>query len=47
MHDEMSWISSLQNCVAPSSTKAEYVVLTEVGNEMILMTDYLEELSKK
>ena len=42
----MSWISRLQKCVSLSSTKAEYVAITE-GKEMIWLTDYLEELGKK
>ena len=40
-------MSRLQKCVALSSAEAEYVTLVEAGKEMILMTDYLEELGKK
>ena len=40
MDDEMS---RLQKCVA----EAKYLTLAEAGKEMIWMTDYLEELSKK
>ena len=39
--DGMSWMSRLQNCVAPPSIKAEYVAIAEVENEMIWITYYL------
>ena len=44
MDDRMS---RPQKCVALSSTEAEYAEIAEAGNEMIWMTDYLEELRKK
>ena len=47
MDDGMSWISRLLNFVSLSSIEAEYVVIAEVGNKMIWMTNYLEELGKK
>ena len=47
MNDEISWMSRLQNCVAHSSTKVEYLTIDEAEKEMILMIDYLEELDKK
>ena len=31
----VSWMSKLQKCVSLSSTKAEYVAITEAGKEMI------------
>ena len=37
----------LHKCFTLSSTDVEYVAIAEVGKEMIWMTDYLEELSKK
>ena len=43
----VSWMSRLQKCVSLSSTEAEYVVIAEVGKEMIWLADYLEELGKK
>ena len=46
MDDEMSWMSKLQNCIAPSSTKIEYVAIANTEKEMIWMKDYLEELGK-
>ena len=42
----VSWMSRLQKCVSLSSTKAEYVAITEAGKEMIWLADYLEELGK-
>ena len=44
MDDRMS---RPQKCIALSSTEAEYAEIAEAGNEMIWMTDYLEELRKK
>ena len=44
MHDGMF---RLQKCVALSSTETEYVVIVEVGKEMIWMTYYIEELDNK
>ena len=38
---------NLQNIVALSTTEAEYVAVTEAGNEMIWLHDFLDELGKK
>ena len=43
----VSWMFKLQKCVSLSSTEAEYVVIGEVGKEMIWLADYLEDLGKK
>ena len=40
----MSWQSKLQKCVALSTTKAEYIVVTEACNEVLWMKKFLEEL---
>ena len=40
--DEMSWMSRIQICVAPSSTETEYVAIAKTRKEMILMTDYVK-----
>ena len=46
MDEEMSLMSRLQNCIAPSSIEAEYMTIAEAGKEMIWMTDYQEKLDK-
>jgi hypothetical protein len=43
----VSWISKLQNVVALSTTKAEYVVATKASKEMIWLQRFMEELGKK
>ena len=43
----ISWTSNLQKIVVLSNTKAEYVAVTEVGNEMIWLHSFLHELGKK
>ena len=40
----VSWQSKLQKCVALSTTEAEYITATEVGNELLWMTRFLLEL---
>ena len=40
----ISWQSKLQKCVALSTTKAEYIVATEAGKEMIWLNRFLQEL---
>ncbi|KAI4334907.1 hypothetical protein L6164_013609 [Bauhinia variegata] len=40
----VSWQSKLQKCVALSSTKAEYIVITEVGKKLLWMKRFLQEL---
>ena len=55
MDDRMSWISSFQNCVAPSSIEVEYVVIAEAeyvpiakaGKKMMSMTDYLRRIRQE
>ncbi|KAE8684911.1 Actin-depolymerizing factor 1 [Hibiscus syriacus] len=39
----VSWVSQLQKIVALSTTKAEYVVVTEASNEMVWLQSFLEE----
>ena len=43
----VSWISKLQQVVALSTTKAEYVAATEASKEMIQLQRFMEELGKK
>ena len=43
----VSWISKLQQVVALSTTKAEYVAATEASKEMIWLQRFMEELGKK
>ncbi|KAE8697282.1 omega-6 fatty acid desaturase, endoplasmic reticulum isozyme 1 [Hibiscus syriacus] len=43
----VSWVSQLQKIVALSTTKAEYVVVTEASKEMVWLQSFLEELDKK
>ena len=43
----VSWISKLQRVVALSTTKAEYVAITEASKEMIWLQTFMEELGKK
>ena len=43
----ISWASNLQKIVTLSTTKAEYVVVTEAGKEMIWLHSFLDELGKK
>ncbi|KAI4299912.1 hypothetical protein L6164_033332 [Bauhinia variegata] len=40
----VSWQSKLQKCVALSSTKAEYIAITEAGKELLWMKRFLQEL---
>jgi len=37
----VSWQSRLQKCVAPSSTEAEYIVVTEAAKELLWMQKFL------
>ncbi|KAE8661431.1 putative WRKY transcription factor 4 [Hibiscus syriacus] len=43
----VSWVSQLQKIAALSTTKAEYVVVTEASKEMVCLQSFLEELGKK
>ena len=43
----INWFSQLQNIVAISTTKAEYVVVIEVGKELISLQGLLEKLGFK
>ena len=43
----ISWASNLQKIVTLSTIEAEYVTATEVGNEMIWLHGFLDELGKK
>ena len=43
----VSWISKLQQVVALSTTKVEYVAATEASKEMIWLQRFMEELGKK
>ncbi|RVW84432.1 Retrovirus-related Pol polyprotein from transposon TNT 1-94 [Vitis vinifera] len=43
----ISWASNLQKIVTLSTIEAEYVAATEVGNEMIWIHGFLDELGKK
>ncbi|RVW21877.1 Retrovirus-related Pol polyprotein from transposon TNT 1-94 [Vitis vinifera] len=38
------WQSRLQKCVVLSTTKTEYIVITEVSKELLLMKKFLQEL---
>jgi len=40
----VSWKSRLQKCVALSSAKAEYIVVTEAAKELMWMQKFLQEL---
>ena len=41
------WVSNLQNIVALSTTKVEYVAATEASKEMIWLQRFMDELGKK
>uniref|UniRef100_A0A2N9FSS1 Retrovirus-related Pol polyprotein from transposon TNT 1-94 n=1 Tax=Fagus sylvatica TaxID=28930 RepID=A0A2N9FSS1_FAGSY len=43
----VSWVSRLQKIVALSTTKAEYVAVTEAGKEMVWLQGFLEELGQR
>ena len=43
----ISWQSKLQKCVSLSTTKAEYIVTTKAGKEMLWMKRFLQELDLK
>ena len=43
----VSWISKLQQVVALSTTKVEYVVVTQATKEIIQLQRFMEELGKK
>ncbi|RVW28809.1 Retrovirus-related Pol polyprotein from transposon TNT 1-94 [Vitis vinifera] len=43
----ISWASNLQKIIILSTTEVEYVAATEVGNEMIWLHGFLDELGKK
>ena len=40
----VSWQSMLQKCVALSTTKAEYIVITKASKELLWMKKFLQEL---
>lgn len=42
----VSWISQLQNVVALSTMKVEYVAIREARKEMIWLQSFMEELGK-
>ena len=43
----ISWASNLQQIVALSTIEVEYVAVNKVGNEMIWLHSFLDELGKK
>jgi hypothetical protein len=43
----VSWISKLQNIIALSTTKIEYVDATEASKEMIWLHSFMEEMGMK
>ena len=43
----ISWASNLQKIITLSTTEAKYVATTVVGNEMIWLHGFLDELGKK
>ena len=43
----ISWTSNLQKIFTLSTIEAKYVAATEVGNEMIWLHGFLDELGKK
>lgn len=43
----VSWRSKLQNCVALSTTEAEYIAITDAGKEVLWMKKFLKELGIK
>ena len=43
----VSWVSQLQKIVALSTTKAEYVAVTEASKEMVWLKIFLKELDKE
>ncbi|CAN0918246.1 Retrovirus-related Pol polyprotein from transposon TNT 1-94 [Linum grandiflorum] len=43
----ISWQSKLQQCVALSTTEAEYIAAVEARNEMLWLKRFLQELSLK
>ena len=43
----ISWILNLQKIITLSTTEAKYVATTVVGNEMIWLHGFLDELGKK
>ena len=45
--EAVSWQSRLQQCVALSTTEAEYIAITESCKETLWMKNFLEELSVK
>jgi phosphoribosylaminoimidazole carboxylase (NCAIR synthetase) len=42
--EAVSWQSRLQKCVALSTTKAEYIAITEAAKELLWMKKFLQEL---
>ena len=40
----VSWQSRLQKCVALSTTKAEYIAITDASKELLWMKKFLQEL---
>ena len=43
----ISWASNLQKIITLSTTEAKYIATTVVGNEMIWLYGFLDELGKK
>ena len=43
----VSWMSRLQKSVSFSTTKAEYMAISETAKEMIWLKNFLKELGKK
>ena len=43
----ISWASNLQKIITLSTTEAKYVATTVVGNEIIWLHGFLDELGKK
>ena len=40
-------MSKLYKCVSLSTIEVEYVAMSKAGNEMVWLTDFLEEIGKR
>jgi len=43
----VSWVSRMQKIIALSTTKTEYVAMTEVCKELIWLKNFMKELGKE